>query len=60
MYPQLRIDFLAVKGVFGPDLIERFPHKLPALGGVRLILSGVGAEPQGPGGVGDGHCSKIR
>jgi amino acid transporter len=58
MYPQLRVDFLAVKGTFGPDLIERlsqrlkvpknymfigtpgdrFPHKLPALGGVRLII----------------------
>ena len=58
MYPQLRIDFVAVRGVFGPELIERlsrrlevpknymfigtpgdrFPHRLEALGGVRLIL----------------------
>ncbi len=58
LYPQLRIDFLAVKGTFGPELIEalsrhldvpknymfigtpgdRFPHRIEALGGVRLIL----------------------
>ena len=58
VYPQLRIDFLAVKGTFGPELIERlaqrlnvdknymfigtpgdrFPHRVEALGGVRLIL----------------------
>jgi hypothetical protein len=58
MYPQLRIDFVAVKGEFGPGLIEalsrklrvpknymfigtpgdRFPHRLEALGGVRLII----------------------
>jgi hypothetical protein len=58
VYPQLRIDFLAVKGAFGPELIERlsrrlkvdknymfigtpgdrFPHRVEALGGVRLIL----------------------
>jgi len=58
LYPQLRIDFLAVKGTFGPEIIEklsqrlgvpknymfigtpgdRFPHRVEALGGVRLIL----------------------
>ena len=58
LYPNLRIDFLAVKGKFGPRLIERlsqrlevpknymfigtpgdrFPHRIEALGGVRLIL----------------------
>ncbi len=58
LYPRLRIDFLAVKGVFGPELIEalsreldvpknyqfigtpgdRFPHRIDALGGVRVIL----------------------
>ncbi len=58
LYPQLRIDFLAVKGQFGPELIDRlstrlgvpknymflgtpgdrFPHRIEALGGVRLIL----------------------
>jgi hypothetical protein len=58
LYPQLRIDFLAVKGTFGPPVIEalsqrlgvpknymflgtpgdRFPHRVEALGGVRLIL----------------------
>ncbi len=58
LYPRLRIDFLTVEGVFGPELIERmsqtlgvsknymfigtpseqFPHRLDALGGVRLIL----------------------
>jgi amino acid transporter len=58
LYPRLRIDFLAVKSKFGPELIERmslalgvsknymfigtpseqFPHRLDALGGVRLIL----------------------
>jgi amino acid transporter len=58
LYPDLRIDFLAVKGHFGPELIEllserlgvpknymfigtpgdRFPHRIEALGGVRLIL----------------------
>ncbi len=58
LYPDLRIDFLAVKGEFGPELIEmlsqrlqvpknymfigtpgdRFPHRIEALGGVRLIL----------------------
>ncbi|MCA9607131.1 MAG: APC family permease, partial [Myxococcales bacterium] len=58
LYPDLRIDFLMVKGTFGPELIEqlskrlnvpknymfigtpsdRFPHRIEALGGVRLIL----------------------
>ena len=58
LYPELRIDFVAVKGEFGPPLIERlathlevpknymfigtpgdrFPHRISALGGVRLIL----------------------
>jgi len=58
LYPDLRIDFLAVKGEFTPALIERlserlgvpknymfigtpgdhFPHRIEALGGVRLIL----------------------
>ncbi|MCB9592302.1 MAG: APC family permease [Sandaracinaceae bacterium] len=58
LYPDLRIDFLAVKGQFTPELIERlserlnvpknymfigtpgdhFPHRIEALGGVRLIL----------------------
>jgi amino acid transporter len=28
LYPQLRIDFLAVKGAFGPDLIERLSRRL--------------------------------
>ena len=28
LYPELRIDFLAVKGKFGPDLIERLSRKL--------------------------------
>ncbi len=58
LYPSLRIDFLAVRGAFGPELIERlsrrlqvprnamfigtpsdrFPHRIEALGGVRVIL----------------------
>ncbi|NOY26475.1 MAG: APC family permease [Oligoflexia bacterium] len=58
LYPSLRIDFLAVRGTFGPELIrslseklgvplnymfigtpgDRFPHRIEALGGVRLIL----------------------
>jgi len=58
IYPQIRIDFVAVKGKFGPEMIEalsrrlrvpknymfigtpggRFPHRVEALGGVRLIL----------------------
>jgi len=58
LYPQLRIDLLAVEGEFTPELIEmlsrrlgvpknymfigtpgdRFPHRIEALGGVRLIL----------------------
>jgi len=58
LYPQLKIDFLAVRGTFGPELIERlsqrlgvpknamfigtpgdrFPHRVEALGGVRIIL----------------------
>ncbi len=58
LYPSLRIDFLTVRGDFGPDLIralsekldvplnymfigtpgDRFPHRIEALGGVRLIL----------------------
>lgn len=58
IYPQLKIDFLAVQGTFGPELIERlsqrlgvaknsmfigtpgdrFPHRVEALGGVRIIL----------------------
>jgi len=58
LYPNLRIDFIAVKGTFGPQLIEllsqrldvpknymfigtpgdHFPHRIEALGGVRLIL----------------------
>jgi len=57
-HPQLRIDFLAVKGRFGPELVDRlsdrlgvprnymfigtpgdqFPHRIEALGGVRVIL----------------------
>jgi amino acid transporter len=28
MYPRLRIDFVAVKGTFGPDLISRLSHRL--------------------------------
>ncbi len=28
MYPQLRIDFLAVKGTFGPEVIERLSQRL--------------------------------
>ena len=28
LYPNLRIDFLAVKGTFGPELIERLSRKL--------------------------------
>ncbi len=28
MYPQLKIDFLAVKGEFGPELIERLSRRL--------------------------------
>ena len=28
LYPQLRIDFLAVKGTFGPELIERLSRRL--------------------------------
>ena len=58
LYPALRIDFLSVRGSFGPSLIDalaeklgvprnymfigtpgdRFPHRIEALGGVRLIL----------------------
>lgn len=58
LYPELRISFTAVKGRFGPQLIEalsrrigvpknqmfigtpgdRFPHRIEALGGVRLII----------------------
>jgi amino acid transporter len=58
LYPQLRIDFVAVKGEFGPELVEalaqrlrvpknhmfigtpgdRFPHRIEALGGVRVVL----------------------
>jgi len=58
LYPRLRIDFMAVQGSFGPQLItalgkrldiphnymfigtpgDRFPHKIEALGGVRLVL----------------------
>ena len=58
LYPDLRIDFLAVKGKFGPEFIDRlsrrlhvpknymfigtpgdhFPHRIEALGGVRVIL----------------------
>ena len=58
LYPDLRIDFLAVRGHFTPEMIEllserlgvpknymfigtpgdRFPHRIEALGGVRLIL----------------------
>ena len=53
-YTQLRIDFVNVKGTFGPELIERlskrkkvpkigcpgdnFPHNIAELGGVRLIV----------------------
>jgi amino acid transporter len=57
-YPSLRIDFVAVEGTFGPELIQRlserlnvpknymfigtpsdrFPHRIDALGGVRLVL----------------------
>jgi len=28
LYPQLRIDFLAVRGIFGPDLIEALSQRL--------------------------------
>jgi amino acid transporter len=28
LYPQLRIDFLAIKGMFGPELIERLSRRL--------------------------------
>jgi hypothetical protein len=28
LYPQLRVDFLAVKGKFGPELIERLSQRL--------------------------------
>ncbi len=28
LYPQLRVDFLAVQGVFGPDVIERLSRRL--------------------------------
>ena len=28
LYPQLRIDFIAVKGVFGPEVIERLSRRL--------------------------------
>lgn len=28
LYPQLRVDFVAVKGVFGPELIERLSKRL--------------------------------
>jgi len=28
LYPQLKIDFLAVKGTFGPELIERLSQRL--------------------------------
>ena len=58
LYPEIRIDFTAVKGRFGPELIDalsrrigvpknqmfigtpgdRFPHRIEALGGVRLII----------------------
>jgi hypothetical protein len=58
LYPELRIDFIAVRGIFGPEVIDglskrldvpknqmfigtpgdRFPHRVEALGGVRLIL----------------------
>jgi hypothetical protein len=58
LYPEIRIDFTAVKGRFGPKLIDslsrrigvpknqmfigtpgdRFPHRIEALGGVRLII----------------------
>jgi amino acid transporter len=58
LYPQLRVDFVAVKGSFGPELVEalsrrlrvpknymfigtpgdRFPHRIEALGGVRVVL----------------------
>jgi len=58
LYPELRIDFLAVEGAFGPELTaalseklgvplnymfigtpgDRFPHRIEAMGGVRLIL----------------------
>jgi len=58
LYPNLRMDFVAVKGEFTPALIEllaerldvpknymfigtpgnEFPHRIEALGGVRLIL----------------------
>lgn len=58
LYPELRIDFIGVRGRFGPALIEQlsrrllvpknymfigtpsdsFPHRIEALGGVRVIL----------------------
>ena len=57
-YPEIKIDFIVLNGVFGPALVDRlsqewnipknfmfigspsdkFPHKLAALGGVRLII----------------------
>lgn len=58
IYPQLRVDFVAVKGAFDPETVDslstrlqvpkncmfiatpgdRFPHRIEALGGVRVIL----------------------
>ncbi len=65
LYPDLRIDFVAVRGKFGPELIEvlsrrlnvpknymfigtpgdHFPHRIEALGGVRVILRSEHARP---------------
>ena len=28
LYPKLRIDFIAVKGIFGPEIIERLSQRL--------------------------------
>lgn len=58
LYPKLKIDFIAIKGDFSPEMIDsiseqmyipknnmfigtpgdHFPHRVEALGGVRLIL----------------------
>lgn len=58
LYPELRVDFIAVRGVFSPQLIDalsrrikvpknqmfigtpghEFPHRIEALGGVRVII----------------------
>ena len=35
LYPQLRIDFLAVKGKFGAELIEHLSNRLTLLVGIQ-------------------------